>query len=498
MICKKCGAQLPENAKFCLECGTPVTDAEANQQTTSSVFDELQVEEIDSNSFFGQFENSPVEEVKPPKIEENPSVVESVNDSFSFQAEEVSDPFAITPDVTPVTPSSKPVNNTLPNLDAENDIPINIPNPIPQTPISAAMPDLKEEVPSATGFTEQAVMNSGSVNQVTMGGMSSQIVDAPIPPEEPIVNPFQNNDNVEKKPDTIDDLLTDATMNPPPLNKSDNSFAQPNFDQYSVNMMYGSNTEEEQYLRMQKEQVQPAKAFDKATTPLPGAGSNVSSDFGNTYGNGLNSNTNINAYQNNMQKAPQMQQPQGQPRPQMNAPYVAPQAPQQNPQMQQPTTFGSQLNQNQSSNPAPQGPASKAKDPTKKKSPIGKVIIIILIVLVLGALGYIFYPYLMNFINSKKDANSVDNIIIRQPLSSNTIVTENTSTNDISNEVVNGLADNSLTNDTTENNVGNNVSNEVSNKIANETSTANTINLNITSRNTVSNTITLTNSTTQH
>ena len=144
MICKKCGAQLPENAKFCLECGTPVTDAEANQQTTSSVFDELQVEEIDSNSFFGQFENSPVEEVKPPKIEENPSVVESVNDSFSFQAEEVSDPFAITPDVTPVTPSSKPVNNTLPNLDAENDIPINIPNPIPQTPISAAMPDLKE------------------------------------------------------------------------------------------------------------------------------------------------------------------------------------------------------------------------------------------------------------------------------------------------------------------------------------------------------------------
>ena len=451
MICKKCGAQLPENAKFCLECGTPVTDAEANQQTTSSVFDELQVEEIDSNSFFGQFENSPVEEVKPPKIEENPSVVESVNDSFSFQAEEVSDPFAITPDVTP---SSKPVNNTLPNLDAENDIPINIPNPIPQTPISAAMPDLKEEVPSATGFTEQAIMNSGSVNQVTMGGMSSQIVDAPIPPEEPIVNPFQNNDNVEKKPDTIDDLLTDATMNPPPLNKSDNSFAQPNFDQYSVNMMYGSNTEEEQYLRMQKEQVQPAKAFDKATTPLPGAGSNVSSDFGNTYGNGLNSNTNINAYQNNMQKAPQMQQPQG--------------------------------------------PASKAKDPTKKKSPIGKVIIIILIVLVLGALGYIFYPYLMNFINSKKDANSVDNIIIRQPLSSNTIVTENTSTNDISNEVVNALADNSLTNDTTENNVGNNVSNEVSNKIANETSTANTINLNITSRNTVSNTITLTNSTTQH
>ena len=195
MICKKCGAQLPENAKFCLECGTPVTDAEANQQTTSSVFDELQVEEIDSNSFFGQFENSPVEEVKPPKIEESPSVLESVNDSFSFQAEEVSDPFAITPDVTP---SSKPVNNTLPNLDAENDIPINIPNPIPQTPISAAMPDLKEEVPSATGFREQAVMNSGSVNQVTMGGMSSQIVDAPIPPEEPIVNPFQNNDNVEK------------------------------------------------------------------------------------------------------------------------------------------------------------------------------------------------------------------------------------------------------------------------------------------------------------
>ena len=41
---------------------------------------------------------------------------------------------------------------------------------------------------------------------------------------------------------TINDLLTYSTMNPPPLNKSDNSFAQPNFDQYSVNMMYGSNT----------------------------------------------------------------------------------------------------------------------------------------------------------------------------------------------------------------------------------------------------------------
>ena len=63
MICEKCGAQLPENAKFCLECGTPVTYPEAKPETTTSVFDELQVEEIDSDNFFGQFDNAPVEEV---------------------------------------------------------------------------------------------------------------------------------------------------------------------------------------------------------------------------------------------------------------------------------------------------------------------------------------------------------------------------------------------------------------------------------------------------
>ena len=494
MICEKCGAQLPENAKFCLECGTPVTYPEAKPETTTSVFDELQVEEIDSDNFFGQFDNAPVEEVKPPKIEENPSVVESVEESFAFQAEEVSDPFAITPDVTPVTPQVKPETEppatTLPNLNAENEIPINIPNPLPQTPVSAAMPDLEEDVGTSNNFNaEKAVMNSGSVNQVTMGGISSPIIDAPVPPAEPIVNPLQNNDNFEKKPDTIDDLLTDSTMNPPPLNKSDNSFAQPNFDQYSVNMMYGSNTEEEQYLRMQKEQLQPAKAFDKANTPLPGAGSNVGSDFGNTYGNGLNNNTNINAYQNNLQKGPQMQQPQS--RPQMNAPYIAPQAP----QMQQPqTTFGSQLNPNPSMDQAPQANASKAKDPMKKKSPVGKVIAVIVILLILGALGYIFYPYIMNFINSKSDDGSTtENTIIRQPLSSNSIVIENTATNAISNETVNNITENTIGNATATE------TNGVGNTTANET-TSNTINLNTTSRNTnsIANTIVLTNSTTQH
>ena len=492
MICEKCGAQLPENAKFCLECGTPVTYPEAKPETTTSVFDELQVEEIDSDNFFGQFDNAPVEEVKPPKIEENPSVVESVEESFAFQTEEVSDPFAITPDVTPVTPQVKPETEppatTLPNLNAENEIPINIPNPLPQTPVSAAMPDLEEDVGTSNNFNaEKAVMNSGSVNQVTMGGISSPIIDAPVPPAEPIVNPLQNNDNFEKKPDTIDDLLTDSTMNPPPLNKSDNSFAQPNFDQYSVNMMYGSNTEEEQYLRMQKEQLQPAKAFDKANTPLPGAGSNVGSDFGNTYGNGLNNNTNINAYQNNLPKGPQMQQPQA--RPQMNAPYVAPQAPQ---MQQQPTTFGSQLNPNPSMDQAPQATTSKAKDPMKKKSPVGKVIIIIVVLLVLGALGYIFYPYIMNFIDSKNnDGGTNDNTIIRQPLTSNSIVIENTATNEIANESVNALSENTSNNATE--------ANGVTNSVANET-TANTIELNSTSRNTnsVANTIVLTNSTTQH
>ena len=275
----------------------------------------------------------------------------------------------------------------------------------------------------------------------------------------------------------------------PFMNKSDNSFAQPNFDQYSVNMMYGSNTEEEQYLRMQKEQLQPAKAFDKANTPLPGAGSNVGSDFGNTYGNGLNNNTNINAYQNNLQKGPQMQQPQS--RPQMNAPYIAPQAP----QMQQPqTTFGSQLNPNTSMDQAPQANASKAKDPMKKKSPVGKVIAVIVILLILGALGYIFYPYIMNFINSKSDDGSTtENTIIRQPLSSNSIVIENTATNAISNETVNNITENTIGNATATE------TNGVGNTTANET-TSNTINLNTTSRNTnsVANTIVLTNSTTQH
>ena len=78
MICEKCGAQLPENAKFCLECGNPIRNPEPEE--VKSVFDELQVEEVDSDSFFGQLSSSPVEEVNPPKIEDNTNIVESVED----------------------------------------------------------------------------------------------------------------------------------------------------------------------------------------------------------------------------------------------------------------------------------------------------------------------------------------------------------------------------------------------------------------------------------
>ena len=96
MICEKCGAQLPENAKFCLECGNPVSNLQPEE--VKSVFDELQVEEVDSDSFFGQFSSSPVEEVNPPVIEDNTNIVESVQD-IPLQEEVVSDPFGITPNL---------------------------------------------------------------------------------------------------------------------------------------------------------------------------------------------------------------------------------------------------------------------------------------------------------------------------------------------------------------------------------------------------------------
>ena len=465
MICEKCGAQLPENAKFCLECGNPVSNLQPEE--VKSVFDELQVEEVDSDSFFGQLSSSPVEEVNPPEIEDNTNIVESVED-IPLQEEVVSDPFGITPDVTPAP--SEPIEevvDTLPTPDKE--IPINIPNPIPETPVSAAMPDLNVEnnfeaqdnnieipEPVEPEPITTTVMNSGSVNQTTMSG-----VTAPIPEEEPVVTPNMNvvqiASNVDRTPDSVDDLLTDSTMNPPPLNSKDNSFAQPNFDQYSVNMMYGSNTEEEQYLRMQKEQLQPAKAFEKGSNPLPGAGSNVVSDFGNTYGNGLNNNTNVNAYQNNMQKNPQMQQPQ-QPmqRPQVN-PYAGPK----NPQPQAPQTFGSQLNQDSQMGQAPQAATTNVKDPTKKKSPAGKIIVVVLLLVIIGALGYVFYPYIMEFINSQKNPNtnavpienSITENIVHTPVTSNTISIDNTTDNTINSDA-NQLLENALSSDNSVN--GNN------------------------------------------
>ena len=51
------------------------------------------------------------------------------NGSSSTFTEEFSDTIAITPDVNPVTKSSKYDNKTLHNINAENDIPLNIPNP---------------------------------------------------------------------------------------------------------------------------------------------------------------------------------------------------------------------------------------------------------------------------------------------------------------------------------------------------------------------------------
>ena len=487
MICEKCGAQLPENAKFCLECGNPVSNLQPEE--VKSVFDELQVEEVDSDSFFGQFSSSPVEEVNPPVIEDNTNIVESVQD-IPLQEEVVSDPFGITPDVTPAP--SEPIEevvDTLPTPDKE--IPINIPNPIPETPVSAAMPDLSVEnnvefednnieIPEPAEPITTTVMNSGSVNQTTMSG-----VTVPTPEEEPVVTPNMNvvqmASNVDRTPDSVDDLLTDSTMNPPPLNSKDNSFAQPNFDQYSVNMMYGSNTEEEQYLRMQKEQLQPAKAFEKSSNPLPGAGSNVVSDFGNTYGNGLNNNTNVNAYQNNMQKNPQMQQ-QPMQRPQVN-PYAAPK----NPQPQAPQTFGSQLNQDSQMEHAPQATTSNVKDPTKKKSPAGKIIVVILLLVIIGALGYVFYPYIMDFINSKK--NPTENIvpatnitaenIVHMPTSANVITTDNTTENTV-NADVNQLLENAISSD---------------NSVASNNTVANVINLDGGNNTTAANEIILSNST---
>ncbi len=474
MICEKCGAQLPENAKFCLECGNPISNLQPEE--VKSVFDELQVEEVDSDSFFGQFSSSPVEEVKPPEIENNTNIVESVED-IPLQEEVVSDPFGFTPDVTPTPPPSEKVEevvDTLPTPDKE--IPINIPNPIPETPVSAAMPDLtvvdngfednnfeenKIEVPQPAEPITTTVMNSGSVNQTTMSGITT-----PTPENEPVVTPNPNivqmASNVDRTPDSVDDLLTDSTMNPPPLNSKDNSFAQPNFDQYSVNMMYGSNTEEEQYLRMQKEQLQPAKAFDKNTNPLPGAGSNVVSDFGNTYGNGLNNNTNVNAYQNNMQKNPQMQQ-QPMQRPQVN-PYAGPK----NPQPQQPQTFGSQLNQDSQMGQAPQATTTNVKDPTKKKSPAGKIIVVILLLVIIGALGYVFYPYIMDFINSKKNpsenvvpvTNTITENIVHTPVISNTNETDNATGNTLESDA-NQLLENALSSDNSVN------SNSTTNSVAN-------------------------------
>ena len=98
------------------------------------------------------------------------------------------------------------------------------------------------------------------------------------------------------------------------------------------------------------------------------------------------------------------------------------------------------------------------------------------------------------FINSKSDDGSTtENTIIRQPLSSNSIVIENTATNAISNETVNNITENTIGNATATE------TNGVGNTTANETP-SNTINLNTTSRNTnsIANTIVLTNSTTQH
>ena len=485
MICEKCGAQLPEKAKFCLECGNPVSNTEPEE--VKSVFDELQVEEVDSDSFFGHLADSPVEEVNPPKIEDNSNIVENVED-IPLQEEVVSDPFSITPDVTPYAEPAPEVVDTLPNPD--KDIPINIPNPIPETPVSAAMPDLNidnnleetaeektvEEPPEPIVTT---VMNSGTVNQTTMSGVTTS-PEAEEPITVPNNNIVQMASNVERTPESVDDLLTDSTMNPPPLNSKDNSFAQPNFDQYSVNMMYGSNTEEEQYLRMQKEQLQPAKAFEKGTNPLPGAGSNVVSDFGNTYGNGLNNNTNVNAYQNNMQKNPQMQQPMQ--RPPVN-PYAAPK----NPQMQTPNTFGNQLNQNPQMQQAPQATTSKVKDPTKKKSPAGKIIVVILLLVIIGALGYVFYPYIMDFINSKK--NPSDNTVpatnitaenlVHMPTTANYTDAENVTDNSVSDTDVNQILENALSGDNSVSG-GNTVANVINlnggNSTANEINVSNVTN----------------------
>ena len=475
MICEKCGAQLPENAKFCLECGNPVTIKEEPEEV-KSVFDDLQVEEVDSDSFFGQLASSPVEEINPPKIEESPNIIENVED-VPLQEEVVSDPFGFTPEAPSAQPA-EPVVDTLPTPDANGEIPINIPNPIPETPVSAAMPDLDlaDDTPSVEEPITTTVMNSGTVNQTTMSGITDSIIENnPIPEANPNPNILQMASNIEKTPDSVDDLLTDSAMNPPPLNKSDNSFAQPNFDQYSVNMMYGSNTEEEQYLRMQKEQLQPAKSFEKGTSPLPGAGGNVVSDFGNTYGNGLNKNNNINAYQNNMQRNPQMG-PQPMQRPQVNA-FAGPKNP-------QPTTFGSQLNQNpQMQQQAPQqNVASNVKDPSKKKSPAGKIIVFLLILVILGALGYMFYPTIMDFINEKKNptsntAASTGNTVSRVSQASNVITIDNTIDNTTGNEVdVDQLLENVLgTNNTVENNT---TTGNVINLDAGNNSTANIIALN--------------------
>ena len=479
MICEKCGAQLPEKAKFCLECGNPINTPEPEE--VKSVFDELQVEEVDSDSFFGQFSESPIEEVNPPVIEDNSSIVEKIED-VPLQEEVVSDPFGI----TPPTEQVNEVVDTLPN--PKSEIPINIPNPIPETPVSAAMPDLSvddKDIEKPVEPITTTVMNSGSVNQTTMSGVTaaSETNEAPA---QPNMNIVQMASNVDRSPESVDDLLTDSTMNPPPLNSKDNSFAQPNFDQYSVNMMYGSNTEEEQYLRMQKEQLQPAKAFDKGSNPLPGAGSNVVSDFGNTYGNGLNNNTNVNAYQNNIQKNPQqMQQPMQ--KPQVN-PYVAPKTP----QPQAPTTFGSQLNQNPQEQP-PQATSSNVKDPTKKKSPVGKIIVVLLLLIIIGALGYVFYPYIMDFINNKKNpsANTVPTInttaenIVHMPTSANSIEIQNTTTNSVNETNANQISGNTTS-------AGNSVA---ENSVEGNNTVANVINLNGTSNNTTTSQNTVSNTT---
>lgn len=333
MKCSKCGTEIPEGAKFCFNCGAPISTKDSkenltlanNVESVSDPFASLKVEELDTGSLFGEIEEVPSIDIKEEILEDPFSIQMNQNtESQKLEAKPQVEPskgIKSEPESSLDTSNTIPEENTTPaktqNIETVNPIDFNPPviessTPIDNNSITIEEPKIdsenkpinngnvqaKESNESIPKINSPFVNDASKVNKVTMGGVISGPASVSVTKSDPISfnKPSNNNGPIIPSPsastafDNTKDLITDRRMSPTPVNNADNTFGQPNFDQYSVNMMYGNNTEEEQYKRMQKNQIKPASSFETFKAPLPGQGANVHSDFG---GN----NTNVETYQ---------------------------------------------------------------------------------------------------------------------------------------------------------------------------------------------------------